>query len=240
MSLKLGLISLVLFILFLNLICAEKLNIEIGNNYLPGEEIIFRIVLYDDNNKQISGQIGYLVKNYYSESIEEGVINSGEEGRFRLSEDAVKGPWEISAYYQDTEAPRTLFNVGELSKIDVRLEGQLLVVTNVGNSPVYDKKILIYIGAQDQTASISLEKGQTKKIRLTAPDGNYDIKVIGVDEEKVIEFKGVGLTGNVIGLEHVLGESFWQKYPLISLFLMAVGLLAIFVIGLRFYDKKTK
>ncbi len=236
---KLSLIFGIFFILSLNLIYAEKLNIEVGNNYVPGEEVIFKIVLYDDNNKQIEGEINYIVQDYYTEVVKEGFVFSGKEISFKLPDNAVKGPWEISANYKDVNAPRTLFNVGELEKVGIQLEGDNLIVTNIGNAPIYDKKILIYIGSQDQTASISLEKGQTKKIRLTAPDGNYDIRIVE-GSDNVIEFKGVSLTGNVVGLERVVGNNFWQRYPLISLFLMAVGLLAIFVVGLRFYDKKSK
>jgi hypothetical protein len=224
----------ILFILSLNIIYAEKLNIEIGNNYIPGEEVVFKIVLYDDSNKQIDGEVDYIIYNYYTEIVKEGVAFSGKEVAFKLPEDAIKGPWEISASYNGVDAPRTLFNVGELEKVMIKLEGDNLIVTNIGNSPIYDKKILIYIGNKDQTALVSLEKGQTKRIRLTAPEGNYDIRVIGEDE---IVFKDVSLTGNVVGLERVVGDNFWQKYPLISLFFMAVGLLVIFVIGLRFYNK---
>jgi len=238
-KLKFGLVFGIFFILSLNLICAEKLNIEVGNNYVPGEEVIFKIVLYDDNNKQIEGEINYVVQDYYTEVVKEGFASSGKEISFKLPDNAVKGPWEISANYKDVNAPRTLFNVEELEKVGIQLEGDNLIITNIGNAPIYDKKILIYIGSQDQTASISLEKGQTKKIRLTAPDGNYDIRVVE-GSDNVIEFKGVSLTGNVVGLERIVGNNFWQRYPLISLFLMAVGLLAIFVIGLRFYDKKSK
>jgi len=238
-GLKFGLAFGIFFILSLNLIYAEKLNIEVGNNYVPGEEVIFKITLYDDDNKQIEGDVNYIIYNYFVEPEKEGIVSSGKEVVFKLPYDAYKGPWEISASYNDVNAPRTLFNVGELEKVDIKLEGDNLIVTNIGNSPIYDKKILIYIGSQDQTASISLEKGQAKKIRLTAPDGNYDIRVVEGGND-IIEFKGVGLTGNVVGLERVVGNNFWQRYPLISLFLMAVGLLAIFVIGLRFYDRKSK
>lgn len=239
-ELKLSLMFGVFLILSLNLIYAEKLNIDVRNSYVPGEEVVFKIVLYDDNNKQIEGNINYIIRDYYTDIVREDSAVSGKEIVFKLSENAVKGPWEISANYENVNAPRTLFNVEELEKIDIELEGDNLIVTNIGNAPIFDKKILIYIGNQDQTASISLERGQTKRIRLTAPDGNYNIRIVEGSGENVIEFKGISLTGNVVGLERVIGNNFWQRYPLISLFLMAVGLLVIFVVGLRFYDKHSK
>ena len=131
-----------------------------------------------------------------------------------------------------------MFNVGELAKAEIRLEGDTLILKNIGNS-VYEKKILIYIGQEDQTADVFLEVGQTKKIRLTAPDGGYDIRVIEGNDEQTLEFEGVQLTGNVIGLERVFGEDgFFKKYPMVSVFLGAILLIIIVVIVLKFMNKK--
>lgn len=215
----------------------NKLDIQIDNNYIPGEDVVFKIVLYDAGNNKIEGDIDYVVQNYYTEVIEEGVVGSGEEVSFRLSEDAVQGPWKISAKYNEIEINR-LFNVGDLEKAKINLEGDILTVKNIGNS-VYNKKILIYIGDVDQTADITLEIGQTKKIRLTAPDGDYDIQVIEGNEEQTLEFKGVRLTGNVVSLERVLvADSFWRKYPMVIVFFGAVVLIAGIIGFLKVINKE--
>ncbi len=151
---------------------------------------------------------------------------------------AYQGPWKIVAEYNRIETNR-LFNVGKLEKVEIKLEGDILIIKNIGNAP-YDKKILIYIGRVDQTAQVFLEIGQTKRIRLTAPDGDYDVKVIEGNEEKILEFKGVKLTGNVVGLERVLGDSFLKKYPVVVLFLIAVGLVVIIILGLKMHRRFMK
>lgn len=219
---------------FLGMVYAEKLDIEVKDSYVPGDEVRFKVVLYDDENNKIQGQINYELLDYYTELMIGGSADSGQEIVYRLPTDAYQGPWKIIASYKDVDVNR-LFNVDNLEKAKISLEEDILIIKNVGNTP-YEKRILIYIGQEDQTAQVVfLEVGQEKKIRLTAPDGQYDIRVIeGVDEgkENVLEFEGVGLTGNVVGLESVFGDNgFWQKNRMVVLFLGTL-LLVVIVIGI--------
>jgi ribosomal protein L19 len=230
-------ISLVFISLFSILVYAEKLDIEIGNSYNPGDEANFKIVLYDDENNKIEGSVGYIIQNYYTEVVKKGSANSGEEVSFKVPGDAIQGPWKIIASYNEIEINR-LFNIGGLAKAEIVLQEDNLIVTNTGNIP-YEKRILIFIGENDQTADIYLDVGQTKRIRLTAPDEEYDVRVIEGNEEQVLEFKGVSLTGNVIGLESVIGEGFWRKYPIVGVFLIAL-LLVIVVVGVLKFKNKSK
>jgi hypothetical protein len=230
----------ILFILgFLSVVYAEKLSIDIGDSYVPGDSVKIRITLYDDNANKIQGLINYRVLNYYTDVMASGSVNSGEEVFYELPTNAIQGPWKIIADYNGIEISN-LFNVDDLEKAEIKLEGDVIVLKNIGNT-VYDKKILIYIGQEDQTAQVLLEIGQTKEIRLTAPDGKYDVKIIeGVDEKKenIFEFKDVSLTGNVVGLERVLGDNgFWQKNRVVVLFLGTLLLVIIVITGLKTYKK---
>ena len=51
-------ILVIAFLLIINfsamLVSAEKLDIQIENNYVPGQEVNFKIILYDDKNNKIS------------------------------------------------------------------------------------------------------------------------------------------------------------------------------------------
>ncbi|MAG50656.1 hypothetical protein CL621_03395 [archaeon] len=226
-----------LFVSFLvGIVYAEKLDIQVENNYVPGEEVSFKIVLYNDENNEIQGQVNYAVQNYYSEVVDRGVVNSGEVISFNLLGNAIQGPWKIIANYNEIEVNR-LFNVGELEKAKISLEGDVLVLENIGNT-AYEKKILIYIGQEDQTAQVFLEIGQSKQIKLTAPDGEYDIRVIEGNEEQTLEFEKVSLTGNVVGLEIVLGGSYWKKYPMVFAFLATILLVEAVVGVLKIVNRK--
>ena len=213
---------------FLGLVYAEKLDIEVKDSYLPGDEVRFKVVLYDDENNKIQGKIDYVLQDYYTELMIGGVADSGQEIIYKLPTNAYQGPWKITADYKDISVNR-LFNVDDLEKAEIRIEGDVLIIKNIGNTP-YDKKILIYIGQEDQTAQVYLEIGQEKRIRLTAPEGTYDIKVVEGNEENVLEFKGISLTGNVVGLERVLGnDSFWEKNEIVTLFLGTLLLVIVVV-----------
>ncbi len=226
-----------LLILSLNLVYAEKLGIETENSYVPGDIVNIKITLYDEDSNKIQGLVNYEIFNYYSEIVEQGEVNSGEEVLYELPTNAEQGPWKIVAHYNDVEI-NNLFNVGELEKAEIKLEGDVLVIKNIGNT-VYEKKILIYIGSFDQTASVFLDIGQTKMIRLIAPDGDYDVRVVEGNEENILKFEGVQLTGNVVGLESILRDKgFFKKYPMISVFLGIILLIIIVVIILKFRKKE--
>lgn len=232
----LGAVSILIAVFLVGLVFAEKLNIEVGNSYAPGEDVVFKVVLYDDDSNRMAGQVNFIVQNYYSDIIKQGSASSGEEIVFKLPEGTPPHPWKISANYNEIKAVPILFTVEKLEKAEIKLEGDILMVGNIGNS-VYDKDILIYIGDADQTARVHLEVGQTKKIRLTAPDGEYKVRVVSEDQN--FEANSVKLTGNVIGLERVFAESFWKKYPMVSLFLGAL-LLVIVVVGVLKFRNRGK
>jgi len=229
----------ILFVIMLSVsivsVYAQNIGIEVGNNYLPGDDVEFKITIYDEGNNRIDGEASFIIQNYYAEVIEKGVANSGEEKVFVLPENAIKGHWAVVARY-DGKEQKQLFSVGELGRMEVKLEADNLVVTNVGNIPVYGEQILISIGGNEEIASVSLEVVQVKKIRLTGENKEYDVRIVYKDN--VIEKQGISLTGNVVGLESVLGDSFWKKYPMVFVFLIAVGLVVVVVFGLKFTNRK--
>jgi hypothetical protein len=222
------LILLSLFICYslISLVFAEKIDIQMGNAYLPGDSVQVRLSLYDDSGSIISENISYFVQDYYMDLIFEGILSSGETGEFVLPDNAIRGYWKLTAEYNEFSSNR-LFEVGELEKAEIILEEDNLVITNIGNVP-YSKPITISINDHKETAIVPLDIGQTKKLKLTAPEGVYDIRVSDGTGVNNLEFSDVPLTGNVIGIEKLSSESFFKKYPLVSLFLFAlIGIFAI-------------
>ena len=224
----------ILFIIFLiGFAYAEKLEIRLKQ--ISPDRFNFTIILYDNDNNKIDGEIGYKIQDYYTDNVGEGKVNSGEEISFELPKNPAQGPWKISASYDGAEISE-LFNVGDVKRADIRLEGDNLIVENTGNV-AYDKKILITIGNEDQTAQIYLDVRQTKKIRLTAPDGQYNVKID--DGEKLVSQSDVSLTGNVVGLESVIDGGFWSRYPLVALFLLSLFLVFVIVSVLKIRNRLT-
>jgi hypothetical protein len=216
-------------LLIMGFVCAEKIGISI--NPISGDAVSFVATIYDDNNNYINAEASYSVQDFYTDIVNEGKVNSGSEISFKLPKNPSQGPWKISVSYKDKTVSE-IFNVGDIKRADIRIEGNNLVIENTGNV-VYDRKILITIGDQDQAAQVDLNVAQTKKIRLTAPDGEYTVKVNDGTQKQDIVFSGVGLTGNVIGLESASSDSFWKQYPIVSLFLMVLVLVIVVILVLK-------
>ncbi|MBD3252396.1 hypothetical protein GF386_01560 [Candidatus Pacearchaeota archaeon] len=225
------LLMFLLVIIFSAGISAEKIGIDIDNTYVPGEEMFINVILYDDDNNEIPGEVNFEVQNYYTDVIYSGRVNSGEGVVFKLPENSISGYWAVVASYKDVEA-KELFNVQELEKADIRLEKDKLIIANIGNVP-YKKSLIISIGGHEETAVVPLEVGEKKEIRLTAPEGNYDVRVNDGTQKQDIVFKNVALTGNVIGLESVSSENFWSRYPIVIVFLVVLAILVIIITGAR-------
>lgn len=210
----------------------ENIDIELGDSYYPGDDVNFRLVLYDKENNKIDCKIDFEVQNYYTDVIEKGSVDSGQYFSFVLPSDSMRGYWAVVANYSGLEK-KELFNVLELEKADIILEGDRLVVTNVGNVP-YKKPIQISIGNNKETALVPLGIGETKEIKLTAPEGSYDIRVSDGTEENSLEFGKVSLTGNVIGLEGLKDKNFFKENPMITMFLIVVlGLVIVLFYRMR-------
>ncbi len=227
-----GIIVFLFIFLNISLVFAEKIDINVGNNYIPGENIDFKINLYNDEGVLINDLVNFSILDYYGNIINKGIINSGEKVNFKLPENSVMGFWKITADYNSFNG-EAWFNVLELKKVEIELEGSELIVKNIGNVE-YTNPLSISIGDHHETAIVRLAVGQSKRIHLTAPSGEYDIKVSDGIEENTKIFSGVSLTGNVISLEST--ESFWKQNPIISLFFVVIVLVVLIIAGLKFYN----
>ena len=229
-------LSIVILVLFnvMGAVLAEKIGIDIKNDN-SGNIINYKITLYDSNNNKIAGDVNYKIEDYYTDVVEEGKVSSGEENSYHLPKNPVQGPWKITATFND-QSVNELFNVGKIEKAGIRLEADNLVIENVGNVP-YERKLLISIADQSETADVYLEVGQTTKIKLTAPTGSYTVKVNDGTDENDLTFSGVSLTGNVIGLERVIEGNFFSRFPLVSLFIAVLVIVMLVIIGHRTYAK---
>lgn len=212
---------------------AEAIGIDIENK--ESDIFNFKVILYDDSKNIIDGQLSYLIQNFYTDIVQEGKINSGESINFKLPKNPYQGPWKISVNFNGIKTEE-LFNVGDIKRADMRLENDNLIIENTGNI-LYDKKILVSINEQDQTIQVYLNVGQTKIIRLTAPNGKYSVNID--DGENQLSQSGVSLTGNVIGAESVIKGNFWSKYPLVVLFLLSLFFIFIVISVLKLHNRMT-
>lgn len=212
-------------LLLVSFVSAQKLSIQIERSH--NDVVNFKITIYDDNNNKIDGEANYIIQDYYGYDKGTGKADSGEEISFELPKDPSQGTWKINATYKDKSISE-LFNVGDIKRADIRLEGDNLIIENTGNI-AYDNKILITIGDIPQSQTVYLAVGETRTLRLTAPAGEYTVKVDDGTGESNLVFNGVSLTGNVIGLENITKKDFWQRYGMIIVFLTILFVVSITV-----------
>jgi hypothetical protein len=217
-------LMLVLILFSISLISAKSIEIDLDKqSVVPGELISFKISLYQGSEK-VDGMINYNIYDTYEELIKSGTANSGEEISFIPDKNALNGYWTIIAKSGEIEANR-LFNVDELEEASLILEGDNLIIKNIGNTE-YNKQLLITIGDKEELIEVLLGIGQEKRLKLVAPDGNYDVRIS--DGEETVQKSGVSLTGNVIGIETIDNSGFIGRYPLVMIFIIL--LIGMFVI----------
>ena len=145
------------------------------------------------------------------------------------------GQWKFQAKSDGFEAEKA-FVVEEYRKLSFSLENNTLTVTNVGNI-LYEGPIEVTIGEVSEIKEMSLGVGQSKKFRLEAPNGEYQINV--ADGEELQNLGLASLTGKAISVNDV-GFSIKEDFDWIIWILALLVLAVIAVIFIRRAIKKRK
>lgn len=212
---KTGVIILFCILLFSLVAGANKIEITTNkDSFKPGENITFKVSLYDSGNNLIQGQAKIILEDAEKRARIEKVVSANELVDIKLDDNAYSGYWKITASYsRDNEIAErnAIFNVENNEKVNFELEGDVLTIENLGNI-VYEKNIQIVIGDSLGSKRIVLDTGEKTNLRLTAPDGIYNIRI--TDGKETLTKSNVQLTGNVVG---VLDENAGEKSPITSI-----------------------
>lgn len=187
-------------ILFSVLVSAQnKIGIStIKDSFLVGENITFQISLYDSTNNTIDANVSVIIEDAEKTTkIEKTVVSNNPNWEdVYLGDNPNWGNWKITAKYGDVETNK-LFSIEINEQVKFSLDGDLLSVTNIGNTR-YTKEVQIAIGSSIGVKSLDLERGETQSFRLIAPDGVYNIMIT---DGKTTFFKNeVSLTGKAVGV----------------------------------------
>lgn len=214
----------------------SKIDISINKQtIIPGEELKFKVILYDQANNQISGEIEANIKDPEEEIGLNKMIQSGQEEKYKIESNFAAGYWTIEASSFDVSAKR-LFYVEENEEAEFKLENSTLVIRNIGNVP-YQKAVQIVIGNELEIRQMDLDVGEESKFRLVAPDGEYEVKVS--DGTRELEFGKISLTGNVIGVQDIIKAAGpLGRYPIVWIFLILVFALFVLMLFNKVVKKK--
>ena len=173
-----------------------KLGIDVEESFPPGEPISFRVNVLDSQNNIVTGSVEVEIKDEGTGTLIQKSVQSGELVTVNLEDGARAGLWRLSANYQG-ETQEVFFNIEANEEVRFDIQGDELIITNVGNSR-YTQTVDIAIGNAFSQKKVDLSVGESVRFRLIAPDGNYVIKV--TDGKTTFSRANVALTGNVIGI----------------------------------------
>ncbi|MBI2045404.1 hypothetical protein HYT23_05070, partial [Candidatus Pacearchaeota archaeon] len=137
-------------VLAISLISADSINVEfpLGSEFSAGDPLVFKVNLYDSQNKLLDAEISIEIKDYEKKTFEK-TIKSNQLANLDLGDKVSSGQGTITAKYGEVEAIN-FFEIGRKELAQFELEGDTLKITNIGNTP-YSKTVKITIGETTRT-----------------------------------------------------------------------------------------
>jgi len=163
----------------------------------PENEFIYTALLYDQTGKEIAENVDVSIFKPNGELFVSSVVSSGETNSIEIEGTFMPGSWLIKSNINGRTTNRT-FNIKEFEKASFSLTENILTVSNIGNID-YNDPIEVFIGETSEVVDVELKLGETKRYVLSAPDGDYEIKIDEAGEKKVLGTSF--LTGRTIAVD---------------------------------------
>ncbi|VVB84115.1 Uncharacterised protein [uncultured archaeon] len=202
----------------------------------PGSSLKVKATLHDQTGVPINSTVFITIKDSADKILEEKEVNTDEFMEYSVASDTPPAEWKVYAVSNKLTSEDT-FLIKIKESIKVSIMNKTIQITNDGNV-FYNKTLLVKVEDNPLNIGVSLDVGQSKKYVLTAPNGQYIVKVLTNDGNEVSET--MSLTGNVIGIKELSAGSLTTfAWILVILILLAVAF--IFFKKLRkkpFYGRK--
>ena len=147
----------------------------------PGKDISYSITITDQAGDIIAKEAEASIVSADGTYLFRGTSESGASGTYTLGQFLAPGEYSFNAAYEHLFASEP-FTINEVKDIRVSMEGDAIIVENMGNVP-YKEEARITAKGQEKTyvvkKNLDLEPGQVERILLSKelPGGNYDIQV---------------------------------------------------------------
>ena len=178
-----------------------SLEIILDKEVVPGTNAKIKAVLHDQTGKNIASLAKITIKDDKKGIIAQTEKATDEYLEIPIAYNQKASVWEVRAEFNSLTAEST-FLIQEKKDVNISLVNNTLTITNVGNVP-YNDAVTIKIGDKILFVETGLDVDESKKYKLTAPDGEYQISVLkeGGDELILSSF----LTGRVINAKEKKG-----------------------------------
>jgi len=215
----------------------KKLDIAISSNTIvPGNEFTYTVLITDQAGDIVEQNVPVIIYLPDGSIFEKNLVKVNEANSFSLETSSPPGYWKINARFKDLEATRT-FYVEELETATFTLINTTLVITNTGNVK-YEKPIEVSFGGTKEIKDVTLDVGESKELRLLAPDGEYEIQVSdGTQSENLGK---VLLTGNAIALGDIGGTITKNAWMIVWTLVILILATVTVILVRRYLKNRTK
>jgi len=200
-----------------------EVDIALENqNVHPGNNLSFKIMLYDQSGEIIEGEASYLIENSEGKAVEKSLEETDNGIIFFPEKNLTSGYYKIKAYSSGISGERQLY-VEENEEAEFKIINGTLSIKNIGNV-IYKKAVQVNIGERVEIINDQFALGEEKRYEMIAPEGTYSVKI--TDGKSYLENRDLALTtGRAISVREV-EESFFQRSK------AAAWIFLIFVLGL--------
>lgn len=197
---------------------------------LPGEELIYTVLVYDQTNQDMKAVGEVVIVSSDGKILLSKSVSSGDASTLLIASNSTPGLWSVKGKVGEIITKKD-FNIENLEKVSFEMMNSSLTVRNIGNV-FYNKSIEIKIGDVSELKQINLMVGESKRYRLAAPDGNYEVKISeGIETESL---GSVFLTGKTVSVQ----EEAKMKFLTSTVTWVWVIILILFGLAVAFYYKK--
>ncbi len=202
---------------------------------MPNNQLLFTPVIYDQAGGKIDSEVSLVVYKPDNTVFKKNLVRSDIPNPIFIESNYTPGTWRIEASSSGLQKTKE-FVVEEYRNLSFSLENNTLTVKNLGNVP-FKGPIEVSIGRINEIKDIALGVGSSKKFRLLAPDGDYNIKI--GDGSAQYDLGSSFLTGKAISVDDSFGNSASSNILIIIWLVVIIIIAAIAVILYRKISRKT-
>jgi len=193
----------------------------------PGETLRVKAILHDQTGEKINSIAVISIKDQENTIVEQVDKQTDKFVEYAIKEKQAPSEWKIVAASNQLTKEDT-FVIKEQEKIGIEIINETVILTNLGNVP-YKKTVFLKIGDEPFEINTSLGIGESKKYILTAPNGEYQVRVLSQDGKEVE--KSVVLTGDAISVKEISQSAIeLVRHPFVWFFVIIIlGFVAFFL-----------
>ena len=174
-----------------------ELELIIENKELePGMIMRVKAILHDQTGDSINTTAYLTIKNSADKIFEQREIDTNIFFEYPIASSEPPSRWKIHAVSKKLES-ESGFEIKEKESVSIEIVNKTIFIANTGNI-FYNKTLLVKIGENPLNIQVALEVGENKKYILSAPDGEYQVRIATGSGDEISET--LSLTGNVIGI----------------------------------------